>query len=361
MKVLNENSDEKLFTVSLRGHKDTDKHPIERTETGLLILKKKFTYIENGHPYIWGGTRFDPGLRKTDICFLHHPYMVRCTPTRTKDKVHLGEYSVNKKYRETGNYSAILELPSGHVRRIGHDVGKTKPSTLYVSSYYISKGSQEELRSFFNSMRSKPMFFLCDKQTFEFIQALGIELSNVVFGLSEFTDLPILDKFPRPFWNKHARLNPELAMLRANKKECLRLAKHHRPNYTWYIWMDVLCLPKEDPNVSEFGERHTFSPGVYIQALKEIPKDREVFTHEERYVSATIVLAHKDYVDRLSQSYDKMALAYDSVNVSPTSDTSILITLSKKENWIHPVDYESTKPNRKYGSVNMRNFFLQTL
>jgi hypothetical protein len=362
MKIFNENPGEKLFTVWLNSHDDTNKHPIEYDEKGMLILKKKFTYIENGHPFIWGGITFNPGLRRADVCFLHHPYMSRCTPTRTKERVHLGEYSVNKKYRESGYYSAILELPSGHVRRIGHVTEKCV-HTLYISSYFTlpnkHTSSMDTLWRFFHSMRSKPVLFFCDAETHDLVKTFGIDMPNVSFSLCEFKDLPILQKFPKPFWNKHAKLDTDLAMLRANKKECLRLAKENKPDYTWYIWIDVLCIETDNPHISEFGERHTFSPGVYIQALKEIPTEREVFKHEERLVSGTIVLAHKDYVDRYAQCYDKMALAYEGIHFPPTSDTSILLSLTKKESCIHPVHYES--PRKKYGILNRRAFFLQTI
>jgi len=113
--------DEKLFTVWLREFHDTSGHPIVQDDKGLL-MKKDFTYVDNddGFTYIWGGITFNPGLRKTSVCFLYHPYMTKCEAITTKlTKKFLGEYSVNAKYRQAGYYSRILAEPTGHVRHIG--------------------------------------------------------------------------------------------------------------------------------------------------------------------------------------------------------------------------------------------------
>jgi hypothetical protein len=76
MKAFNDNPDEKIFTVWLRPHNSTSDHPIiyDTLNRGYYIMKKDYSYVYNNNTYIWGGITFNPGLRKTSVCMLYHPY-----------------------------------------------------------------------------------------------------------------------------------------------------------------------------------------------------------------------------------------------------------------------------------------------
>lgn len=376
MAIFKENPDEKLFTVWLRAHNDSA-HPVVKDEKGCL-MSKDYLYIQDGVRYIWGGITFNPGLRTTATSFLHHPYVYRCEPTKTKTNTYIGEYSVNTTYTRDGYYSRTLSDQGGHVRHIGWDVHiprewETK-GTLLVSSYYKipSKKShafyEEHLRRFFRFLQ-KPLFFVCNTEIRDLIASFGTDLSKVTFCICEFDNLPILQKFPMEFWKKHKQIDPEeyhtpeLGIIWANKKECIKIANKYQPNYTWYLWIDAGCIRKEEwgPSCAEFGLRHSLAPGVYLQALQDIPKEREFFKFDNWivFIAGAIILVHKDYIDNLVNRHDNMLLTYDAANMCAISDQYVLASLANKESWIHPINFKSQCEAFKRGCVDEWFFFIQ--
>lgn len=121
MKVFQENPDESIYTVWLRPHHSTSSHPIikDQMNRGYYSMKRDYSYEYEGTVYTWGGITFNPGLRKTMDCLLYHPYTICCDKMKHRDKEYVGEYTVNKKYVDSGYYSMILSDPSGHVDHIG--------------------------------------------------------------------------------------------------------------------------------------------------------------------------------------------------------------------------------------------------
>jgi glycosyltransferase involved in cell wall biosynthesis len=123
MNVFLDNPDEKIYTIWLRPHHSTSGHPIIRDNLnrGYYSMKKDFSYIDKGIPYVWGGITFNPGLRKTADCLKFHPYSLTCEKMVAHGKEYIGEYTINKKYVEDGYYAMILDDPRGHVDHIGWD------------------------------------------------------------------------------------------------------------------------------------------------------------------------------------------------------------------------------------------------
>ncbi len=121
MRVFEENPNEKIYTVWLRPHHSTSNHPIEadNLNRGYYMMRKDFTYEYNGDFYTWCGMTFNPGLRKTADCLKHHPYSICCEKQLYNGKVFVGEYTINKKYKEDGYCAMILADPKGHVDHIG--------------------------------------------------------------------------------------------------------------------------------------------------------------------------------------------------------------------------------------------------
>jgi hypothetical protein len=124
MKVFNDNINEKIYTVWLRPHHSTSGHPIikDSLNRGYYIMKKDFSYVYQNVNYIWGGITFNPGLRKTSDCLKHHPYSLTCEKMYSGNREYIGEYTINKKYREDGYYSVILDEPSGYIDHIGQNM-----------------------------------------------------------------------------------------------------------------------------------------------------------------------------------------------------------------------------------------------
>lgn len=121
MKVFNENPHEKLFTVWLRPHNCTSRHPIkyDSLNRGYYEMMRDYSYMWDDKLIIWGGITFNPGLRRTDVCLKYHPYYEKCDKLYRKGKYYEDEYMINDKYRIDGYYSYILDSPSGHVTHIG--------------------------------------------------------------------------------------------------------------------------------------------------------------------------------------------------------------------------------------------------
>ena len=121
MKIFNDNPAQKIYTVWLRPHNSTSGHPIiqDTFNRGYYMMKPDFSYIDKGIKYTWGGITFNPGLRKTEDCLLHHPYSLSCDKMIAHGKEYVGEYTINKKYVDSGYFAYILDDPSGHVDHIG--------------------------------------------------------------------------------------------------------------------------------------------------------------------------------------------------------------------------------------------------
>jgi len=121
MKIFDDNPSQKIYTVWLRTHHSTSGHPIIRDtlSRGYYMMKPDFSYVDKGVTYTWGGITFNPGLRKTADCLLHHPYSLSCDKMIAHGKEYVGEYIINKKYVDSGFFSYILDDPSGHVDHIG--------------------------------------------------------------------------------------------------------------------------------------------------------------------------------------------------------------------------------------------------
>lgn len=124
MKVFNNDPDDRIFTVWLRAHNDTCRHPIEydSLNRGYYEMSRyyAFTCWIDG-PIIWGGLTFNPGLRRTSTCMKYHPYDEKCGKLTRWGQSHPCEYTVNEKYRLDGYYSCILDDPNGHVRHLGDE------------------------------------------------------------------------------------------------------------------------------------------------------------------------------------------------------------------------------------------------
>lgn len=124
MKILKEDTTDKIYTVWLRPHNDTNGHPVIRDALGRGFYEMARTYETVGG-YVWRGITLNPGLRKTAMCMKFHPYMKNCKILM--DYIKINEYSLNEIYGKDGYYSVILDKESGHVTHIGWD-HSTNPS-----------------------------------------------------------------------------------------------------------------------------------------------------------------------------------------------------------------------------------------
>ena len=130
MKILEAPGNERIFTVWLRPHNCTSGHPINKNVhiDNYYELDRHFSYMAEDKLYIWGGITFNPGLRRTKDMRMLLPYTLNCESNIDKNgKPRVGEYTINKKYKEYGFYAVILDDPSGHVNHIGFGAHIVRP------------------------------------------------------------------------------------------------------------------------------------------------------------------------------------------------------------------------------------------
>lgn len=122
MRVFADNPFEKIYTVWLRPHNSTSRHPIvkDNLKRGYYEMSRNFSYVDRrGIKYTWGGITFNPGLRKTADCLILHPYSLCIDESELDGKRYIDEYSINKAYVDRGFYAMILDDEKGHVDHIG--------------------------------------------------------------------------------------------------------------------------------------------------------------------------------------------------------------------------------------------------
>lgn len=308
--------DEKLFTVWLRAFHDTSAHPIVQDDKGLL-MKKDFSYVDDGVTYTWGGITFNPGLRKTSVCFLHHPYMTTCEPTVTKVKTYIGEYSVNTKYRTDGYYSRILPEPSGYVRHIGGDVHiprewEVQPTPLTVVSGFwpVKSKHASYLKWFEHTLKINcPYVFFSTKEGIEIIKRFRGSLPThyIEYSIEEFETFQYKDKMiTHPIDCPSVELN----LIWNEKVFLLQKAKRLNPFQSdWFQWMDAgICIYRDEAPPSR----------VYPDPIKlvSLPKNKCIYssslpfdrtyvtpTNYYHHIAGTTYILHKDFVDSFASLY----------------------------------------------------------
>lgn len=129
MEILNNDISQKIFTVWLRPHNNTNYHPVMKDglNRGYYDMMHEYSYTNaKGFYYTWYGITFNPGLRRTSTCMKFHPLMSQCESSLF-DYKKIGEYHVNQLFGKQGYYSVILDKESGYVAHIGWD-HSTNPS-----------------------------------------------------------------------------------------------------------------------------------------------------------------------------------------------------------------------------------------
>ena len=250
---------------------------------------------------------------------------------------------------------------------------------LIVSAYYKipSKQTHERylpcLHRFFKALRGKVVVFFCSQDVHNEILSFGIDVTNVKFIVCEFTDLPLLKKFPYSFWEKQKRIDvesihtPELGIIWSSKKEFLNTAMDLYPENEWFLWVDAGCIRKDEwlEPCSHLFERGAFDAGIYVQNLNPIPMERELFQYDEYnyWIAGGVIYAHRQYIPTYSAVYDSMLMKYDSANISAISDQYVTLSIitQQSESYLKPIHwYELSEEFRSHCPDNWF-FFLSYL
>ncbi len=231
---------------------------------------------------------------------------------------------------------------------------------IIVSAYYKIPSKQSHdfyvpyLKNFFSYLGHRKIIFFCDNEIHEEIKTFNINLNNVIFIIKNFNELSKLNKFPMEFWQKHIELDEEkyhraeLGIIWASKEEFIKEASEYLPDDEWFIWVDAGCIRTElwAEECKNFLRRaKSLSKGVYLQALN-IPPLEQIFFKFNRginYIAGAIILVHKDYIEKLIDTYDEILNVYDKNNIPVIMDQYILASIYTiiKPEWLHLIKYDN--------------------
>lgn len=136
-------ADTSIFCVWLRGHNDTNAHPIEgkkfvtNSGTAYYLMQKDFKKI-------WSGFTLNPGLRRTRDCRLLYPYAKQRIQQTLGQRVRVTESDLSILYGELGFRGAISNNKSGFVRHTGY--GYHLPSEWELSIWVKIKNFVRRLK-----------------------------------------------------------------------------------------------------------------------------------------------------------------------------------------------------------------------
>jgi GT2 family glycosyltransferase len=114
-------TNDKIFTVWLRGYNDTKRHRIE-TENKLPLASGDYYYLmDQYHKGMWCGFTLNPGLRRTKDCMIFYPYNnLKIRNTKGKKGLNImHESDLSIYYQELGYRGAITSKDEGYVKHIG--------------------------------------------------------------------------------------------------------------------------------------------------------------------------------------------------------------------------------------------------
>lgn len=219
-----------------------------------------------------------------------------------------------------------------------------------VSAYYKIPSKQphsfylENMKRFFEQLKA-PILFFTDQEGLVELKPLAKE--NVEFRVKPFESLEIFKKFDQAFWERQLEHDVEkyhtwqLGAVWANKQHFVKEASTEYPDEDWFLWVDAGCIRKDSwaPYTEKTGLReYPFEPGVYLQCLNPIPRDRIFFRYPDIFIAGGLILFHRDHIDNFITEYHRSLMIYILLRLSGTMDQYIMCTLSQKHPFIHCVE-----------------------
>lgn len=211
-----------------------------------------------------------------------------------------------------------------------------------VTAYYLISAKQphsfymDNIKRFFKFVTQPVLFFTSYAMSKKLIPLAG---KNITFRIIEFNKLGVFNDFPREFWERQIQRDPEsyhsweLGAIWANKKYFIREASNEYPDKEWFVWMDAGSVRKESwgPFIEPFTKRNfTSEPGVYMQVLDRLPKDKTYFRYPDQHVAGALILFHRSCIQNYINDYNTVLKEYDANNIAGTSDQYIMATLLNK-------------------------------
>jgi len=222
-----------------------------------------------------------------------------------------------------------------------------------VSAYYKIPSKQphsfylENMKRFFEQLKA-PILFFTDQEGLVELKPLAKE--NVEFLVKPFESLEIFKSFDQYFWERQIQNDTEkyhtwqLGAVWANKQYFVKEAFSEYPDEDWFLWVDAGCIRNDSwaPYTEKTGLReYPLDPGIYLQSLKPIPRERLFFRYPDEFIAGGLILFHRDHIERFITEYNHTLMKYAIVKLAGTSDQYIMCTLSQKYSFIHCVERET--------------------
>ncbi len=136
-------ADRKIFCVWLRGHNDTNAHPIE-AKKNITKSGTEYYLMQKDLNKIWSGFTLNPGLRRTQDCRLLYPYAKQKIQATLGQRERVTESDLSVLYGELGFRGAISNNKRGFVRHTGY--GYHLPSEWELSIWVKIKNFVRRLK-----------------------------------------------------------------------------------------------------------------------------------------------------------------------------------------------------------------------
>lgn len=211
-------------------------------------------------------------------------------------------------------------------------------STCIVSAFYEipSKASLEfylpHIENFFKYISQECIFFT-NKTTFSKLEYIINTYNNKYINIHflEFEDLPGLQFKNIDFWKKQCQIDiekyhtPELAIMWFNKSHLVKKAQEFT-NFEYYIWCDAGCIRNNSWKdiCKHFGHRNNLTKDkIFIQLLKPLPNNKNLFFYPDTYVAGAIIAAHRNMWNIYINIYIEMLDEYSKNYICSNSDQYI--------------------------------------
>ena len=218
--------------------------------------------------------------------------------------------------------------------------------------------------NFFTYLKTQPITFFTDLETYPLVKQLAGP--NVEIQVRDFNYFPVFADIQQPVWKEHMALNTEkyltweLGAIWASKPYFVEEAAELHPEEEWFVWVDAGCVRTPDwaPPLEEFTTREQFTePGVYIQALQQLPTEPALIEYHptEKFIAGGVALFHREHINQYIEEYIRTFHEYTEAKKPAICDQFIMTTLAQRHSWIHPIQQRvKAVPDRWF-------FFLATL
>ena len=222
---------------------------------------------------------------------------------------------------------------------------------IIVTCYYNIPSKQskefyyENIKRFFRKLGWQTIVFYTDQENYDNLKHFsGL---NVVFVIKPFENLPIFTDFSQEFWKQQILLDPEkyhtwqVAALWASKSYFIKETSNNYVN-DWFMWVDAGSVRTDTWDLVNFTRKRNFeTPGIYLQLLNHIPKDKNFFRYPDSFVAGSHIVFHRSYIDVFIDNYKETIKKYVDATHPLINDQHVIASMTKFCPFLIPILYNN--------------------